>query len=172
MADESRPGARKEREDGTVLVSLPFAPEGEARDFARADLIFEGVRHGGMSYEVRVFLNNPDAARRTARDPRNGYAGKFFVFGHGGCFGGDEHCDPVRAAPGPPPPGGAAPYLHPLTPMRRMVTVTAALRRLLDAGEPLRTLTLVPIQHKPARRARGATSGFFRFDRVRLETYR
>ena len=170
MGDQA-PGSRQERGDGTIVVAMPFAPESaEARGFVRADLIFEGVRHGGMSYEVRAFLNNEAAGRRSARDARNGYAGKFFVFGHGGCFGSDGHCDPTRAVRSAAT--GGAQYLHPLTPIRRILTVTEALRRLLDGGEPLRTLTLVPIQHMPSRRSRGATSGFFRFDRVRLETYR
>ena len=68
----------------------------------RADLVFSGVDHSQTSYEVRVFLNNPTADASTPRTAEHGYAGRFVVFGHGGCFGDEGHCEvPASRGPGP-----------------------------------------------------------------------
>src|SRR5690242_17965704 len=61
--------------------------------FSRADLVFEGVDHAGVSYEGRIFLNNEGADEKTPKTPSNGYAGSYHIFGHGGCFGDVGHCD-------------------------------------------------------------------------------
>ncbi len=55
--------------------------------FSRADLEFIGVDHSGASYEARVFVNNPSADIGTQTNEANGYAGSYYIFGHGGCFG-------------------------------------------------------------------------------------
>ena len=66
-------------------------------EYVRADLEFIGVEHAGASYEARVYVNNPTADVNTEPTEGNGYAGSFYVFGHGGCFGDAGHCDVWRA---------------------------------------------------------------------------
>jgi hypothetical protein len=105
-------------------VPLPDISEGF--ELARADLVFTGVDHSGPSYEAQVYLNNPDATLETPRAPEEGYAGSFFVFGHGACYGEEGHCDPERGFRDEfdirPP--------HPLDPLTKTVIVTDALERL------------------------------------------
>jgi hypothetical protein len=48
-----------------------------------AEIRFEGVDHSGPSYEARVFLNNGKADANTPQTAEYGYAGSFFVYGHG-----------------------------------------------------------------------------------------
>src|SRR6266516_3166676 len=95
-------------------IELPAADEA----FTRADLIFYGLDHSSYSYEGRIFLNAPDADEKASRG-HDAYAGSFWIFGHGGCFGDVGHCDiPPRDDPfdlRPP---------HQLTPAPRTVTVT------------------------------------------------
>jgi hypothetical protein len=110
--------------------------------FTRADLEFRGVDHSGPSFEARIYLDNPGADIDTPRDVSEGYAGSFWVFGHGGCFGELGHCDIPEGPRGPfdkrPP--------HPLTPHFKTVIVTDALKRVLHTSEA-KTLpvTIVPI---------------------------
>ena len=40
-----------------------------------------------------MYLNNPDASPDTDPTPENGYAGSYYIFGHGGCYGGEGHCE-------------------------------------------------------------------------------
>ena len=120
------------------FVSAPLElPEAEAA-FSRADLTFYDVDHSGASFEARVFLDNADATIETGRDDPS-YAGSFTVFGHGGCFGDEGHCD-VPSGPADPfdlnPP-------HQLTPQVKVVVVTEALRRALAAGRRAVTVTVV-----------------------------
>ena len=110
--------------------------------FTRADLEFRGVDHSGPSFEARVFLNNKRAGAGTATDPAGGYAGSFYVFGHGGCFGELGHCDI--------PVGPRGPFdkrlAHPLTPQFKTVIVTDALRRLLQTSDDEKvSVTVVPV---------------------------
>jgi tyrosinase len=122
---------------------------------------------------VRVFLNNKKANEQTARSPETGYAGRFVVFGHGRCFGEQDHCEPaLAAAPAQAidPSGG---HQHPLTPQTRILTITEPLRRILSSpGKRLKTLTFVPISKAPRREQRGLAPGLFKYRRVSLRTYR
>ncbi len=136
-------------------IELPYPDE----PYTRADLIFYGLDHSLDSYEGRVFLNAPEA---DSASPREGdqYAGSFWIFGHGGCFGDVGHCDvPVRDDPfdlrSP----------HQLTPAARTVTVTNAIKRLLDAGTKETTVTVV------AHTAEDAADNVLAFDKIRLATY-
>lgn len=162
------------REGAIVHRDLTFEP-GTTQEtaFSRADLVFEGVDHARDSYEVRVFLNNKSADEQTARSPETGYAGRFVVFGHGRCFGEQDHCEPaLAAAPAQAidPSGG---HQHPLAPQTRILTITEPLRRILSApGKRLKTLTFVPISKAPRREQRGLAPGLFKYDRVSLRTYR
>jgi hypothetical protein len=73
---------------------LEIPPLAPGRAISRADLVFYGVEHETDSYEVRIFLDRPDADHTTPIETKSGYAGHFTVFGHGGCFGDEGHCDP------------------------------------------------------------------------------
>jgi len=80
---------------GEVIVCepVPSAVAVPAADFKSADFEIGGIRHTGSSYEGLVYINNPAATPDTGRDADAGYAGSFDVFGHGGCFGAEGHCD-------------------------------------------------------------------------------
>jgi hypothetical protein len=162
---QMRPG----KKPGILLAELRFSPaELDVSDFERADLVFTGVDHSGMSYEVRAFLNNPEADENTPRVLEQGYAGRFVIFGHGGCYGDMGHCDIPTERRGPhdlrPP--------HPLAPQTRIITVTEALDHALrDGGGELTSVTLVPISKDPLRENRGLTESLFRFDTLALLTY-
>jgi hypothetical protein len=107
-------------------------------DFVRADIEFHGVDHAGSSYEGRVFVNNPDAGPDTEPSDDSGYAGSFYIFGHGGCYGDEGHCDVRPRDPYDPRPP------HELWPTRKVVIATEAIRRAVQAGSTM-TITVVPI---------------------------
>jgi tyrosinase len=159
--------ARAGETEQTLLVDLPYPTEAGASPFTRADLTFTGVDHSGGSYEVRLFLNNPGATADTARTAENGYAGRFTVFGHGGCYGDEGHCDvPVSSAD----PTDLRPT-HPLTPQGTFVTITEALQRLLAGGGRLATVTLVPVSITPRQADRKPAPELLKFSDVSLQTY-
>lgn len=118
---------------------IPIEFAGPEHRFVRADLEIEGIDHGGASYEGRIFFNNPGATKDTPTDLESGYAGSFYIFGHGGCLGDEGHCE-VK--------GKDQPYdfraPHPLTPAHKRVTVTAALVEACKRGEDV-TVTVVPV---------------------------
>ena len=150
----------------TRIIDLPLTDE-DAHPFTRADVVFIGLDHSGISYEVRLFLNNPDATSATPRDQANGYAGRLTVFGHGGCYGDVGHCDiPSRSTD----PTDLRPA-HPLTPLDTFVTITEALQRTLQDDGALHTVTLVPISITPRRSDRGPAPELLHFHDVSLHTY-
>ncbi len=154
-------------DEQTLVVDLPFPTEEGETAFSRADIVVTAVDHAGGSYEVRLFLNNPRADATTPRTSEEGYAGRFTVFGHGGCYGDTGHCDV--------PPASADPTdlrpAHALTPLDTFVTVTDPLRRLLSGGSRLETVTLVPVSITPNRKDRKPAPELFHFDDVSLQTY-
>jgi tyrosinase len=140
-------------------ISLaPFAVGGAT--YSRADVVFDGVDHSGHSYALRVFFNNPAATEKTSLSAENGYAGSIYVFGHGGCFGDEGHCEvPTERRPfdlRPP---------HQLIPAKMWFEVTDALRQLPQRDERL-VITVVPIVTGEA-----ATDLPAPFQRVALVTY-
>jgi hypothetical protein len=129
------------------------------RPFERADLIFYGLDHSGPSYEARVFID-PRGVNRDADPTHRAFAGQFFIFGHGGCFGEVGHCDL---------PGGADPFdlrpSHQLEPATRIVTVTETVRGLLERDVDAAKVTVVT-------RSEGrASNDVLAFETVRLATY-
>lgn len=147
----------------SVTLTLPRPPQvGEV--FSRVDLEFRGVDHSGPSYEGRVFLDNPGADPSTPRGEDEGYAGSFYVFGHGGCFGELGHCDlheePTDIYDRRPP--------HQLAPQFKTVTVTEAVRRLLEtSGSESFQLTVVPVVYQEPEEG----SDPLRFESVSLFVY-
>ena len=119
--------------------STSLSLEGIRKGFTRADLRFDGVDHSQTTYEARVFLNNTNASDKTPTTLDQGFAGRFHIFGHGGCLGDVGHCE-VR---GPSRPFDPRPE-HPLTPVSKIVVATDAIRRALDKGTTV-TVTVIPI---------------------------
>jgi hypothetical protein len=136
----------------TLVLDLPLPAQEGLTAFTRADVVFTGVDHSGGSYEVRLFLNNPAATADTPRTAEQGYAGRFTVFGHGGCYGDEGHCE----VPAPSADPTELRPAHPLTPLEINVTITEALRRVLARDGALRTVTLVPVSITPRRADRKA----------------
>jgi tyrosinase len=101
-----------------------------ASDFTSADFEIGGIKHTGSSYEGLVYINNPDADTDTGADALAGYAGSFHVFGHGGCFGAEGHCDnrePERRR------FDSRPLARSIR-MKRRVNITDALRNAAQPG--------------------------------------
>ena len=124
------------------ILMKSTSPEIAVKDlgdqYSRADIEFEGVDHSGSTYEARVYLNNGDAGPDTEPTPENGYAGSYYVFGHGGCYGDQGHCDVVPRGPYDPR------RPHGLSPTRKVVIATDAVRRAAATGDAL-TITVVPV---------------------------
>jgi tyrosinase len=143
-------------------VTLEFATA-EHR-FVRADIEIAGLYHGEASYEGRVFINNPAADRRTPLDIDHGYAGSFYVLGHGGCLGDPGHCEVNEE--------NRDPYdlrrPHALTLAKKRVTVTDALRRIASTAKQA-TITIVPVVS--ATNELCDTKHVFRCEDIRLLTY-
>jgi hypothetical protein len=154
---------------GILIADLHFRPaELDISALTRADLVFDGVDHSGMSYEVRAFLNNPEADETTPRTLEQGYGGRFVVFGHGGCYGDLGHCD----IPAESRPSYDLRLAHSLMPETKIVTVTEALEHVLQEGNgELTSVTLVPTSKDPLIESRGLTEDLFKFDSVELRTY-
>lgn len=140
-------------------LRIPALEQGAG--FARADLVFYGVDHSGRSHAAEIFFDNPQAEITTPRDPESGYAGWFTVFGHGGCFGAEGHCDVndrhSDAFDRRPP--------HPLVPLTIAVSVTEAVRRLRDSSVVISIVPIEPSADGPQ------LSDALHFDSLRLITY-
>ena len=151
-----------------AYVSAPiegYAPMAEP--FYRADIVFYGLDHSWVSFEGRVFVNQA-ADEGTPLDLEHGYAGSFFIFGHGGCFGEDGHCD-VPSGPVTPFDRRAP---HQLTPTTKEVIATEAIQRAM-AGEDLATLTIsvVPVVRE-SRLAKAADAAeVLKFSELAIITY-
>ena len=114
---------------GNTYTSQPVSAANiPLEDVSRVDIEFEQVDHAGASFEGRVFLNNPEANENTEPSLENGYAGSFFIFGHGGCFGDEGHCE---VSPEP-------------LPVEMSVEATEAVRRTVSEGGDI-TVTVVPV---------------------------
>ena len=122
----------------TVEIELPD-PDAETV-ISRADLTFSGLDHSGPSYEVRVYFNTPDAGPDSACTSAAGFVARFAVFGHGGCFGEEGHCELTE-------PVSAFDRTHPpqLVPATRVLEVTAAIKALVERHDSNVQVTLVPV---------------------------
>lgn len=136
-------------------IELPL-PE---RQFERADLIFYGLDHSGPSYEGLVFFG-PRGVGGDADHGHRSYVGSFFILGHGGCFGDLGHCD----IPSTKDPFDLRPP-HQLEPALRVLTVTDAVKALLEGGEEAAKATVI------ARTAARTPADVLAFETVRLATY-
>jgi hypothetical protein len=108
-------------------VPIPVGAE-EASQLQRADIVVDGVDQAGPSFELRVFVNNPQADAETEPTPDAGYAGSIYVYGYGRA--------PQESEP------------RPRIPMTRYVIATDAVRAAATAG-PTADVTLVPVSSDP-----------------------
>ena len=108
-------------------------------DFYSAVIEFYGIDTSGPSYEGRVFLNNPDADENASLNEANGYVGSYHIFGHDGCWGDQEHCEP-------PSRDVYDSRLHTsLTPAYKYVDATNAIKKVIKSrSKPKYTVTIVP----------------------------
>jgi hypothetical protein len=155
-------GTREAKTYTSKPVPIDFA--GPEHRYVRSDLEIYGIYHGGPSYEGRVFLNNPKADQTTPRTRENGYAGSFYIFGHGGCLGDPGHCEVNEEnrdeydfrSP------------HPLTPAKKKVTVTNTLREIAKTNKTA-TITVVPVVS--ATNELCDDVDVFRFENMRFVSY-
>ncbi len=145
------------------LTAAPLDTSALGTSFNRGDIEFLGVDHAGSTYEGRVFLNNPGATAETPRDRDAGFAGSYFIFGHGGCLGDVGHCDVKPRDPYDPRPG------HPLTPARKVLIATDSLRRLLPTDQI--TVTVVPVIMSVGPKS-ADDENIVKLHEVRIVTYR
>ncbi len=145
----------------TKPVAIDFADS--SHRLSSADLEIMGVYHSEASYEGRIYFNNPKADKSTPKTLENGYAGSFYVFGHGGCFGDVGHCE-IN--------GKRDPFdlrdPHPLAPITKRITVTDALKYYARANRPV-TITIVPVVS--AANDLCDTKNVFRFEQMRFLSY-
>jgi len=139
-------------------VELP--PSAASGRFRRADLVFYGIESRGETYIARVFLDVPGESADTSLEREAGYAGRFVLFGHGGCVGEPGHCDPSenRDPFDVGPPGG-------LTPQTKTVEITDALKGVV--GDRV-VVTVVPIRLD---KDRAVPADNLAFSGLRLLTY-
>lgn len=141
------------------FTSPPLELPPANRPFDRADLIFYGVDHSGDSFEARIFID-PRGVSHGADSTHRAYVGSFFIFGHGDCFGDVGHCD----IPSERDPFDLRPA-HQLEPALRIVTVTDAVRELIERDLDAAKVTVT------AHTAGRASNNVLAFETVRLATY-
>jgi hypothetical protein len=137
-------------------LQLP-APE---HRFERADLAFYDVDHSGPSFEGRIYIGAGRGLKRDAGIDHPAYAGSLYVFGHGTCAGEEGHCDIPQERD---PFDFRLP--HHLEPAPRIVTVTTAIERLVEAGKAKAAVDV--LVHGPQGEALKSLS----FSQLRLITY-
>ncbi|HET6571753.1 MAG TPA: hypothetical protein VFG58_09740 [Solirubrobacterales bacterium] len=140
--------------------SKPLELPPPEHEFDRADLAFYDLDHSGATFEARVFVGAPRNLGRNADVDHPAYAGSLYVFGHGDCHGEKGHC----AVPAERDPFDYR-LPHHLEPGVQVVTVTAAVKRLVEAGKSKAPVDV--IVHGPEGEAPKALD----FSHIRLLTY-
>jgi len=130
--------------------------------YSRADLEFIGVDHSGASYEARVYLNNPSADADTQAIEANGYAGSYYIFGHGGCFGDVGHCEIHQRDEFDPRPS------HPLEPIKKVVIATDAIKKAAAQSADI-SVTVVPVIMSWTEKT--DMTDVMKFDHINVVTY-
>jgi hypothetical protein len=132
-------------------------PDPEHR-ISRVDLVVYDIDPGGGSYEGRVFIGKkPPAGAGTDHDS---YAGSFYVFGHGDCWGEEGHCDVPTERD-----AFDLRLPHHLEPHLAIVTVTDHILGLIEAGGEKAPVTVA------AHAADGTAVDALTFSKLRLLTY-
>jgi tyrosinase len=159
------PGEPKPTTTGPKYKSRQLYIGGLDQHISRADIEFHRVDHAGASYEGRVYINNPKADADTGYEDAS-YAGSYHIFGHGGCLGDEGHCDVTDRRKYDPRPA------HQLTPAKKVVIATEAVKRAIEAGDKA-TITVVPIiEPLPYETEPKHTKNPVKIGYVRIMTYR
>lgn len=149
-----------------VKDPLELPGDQERAPLWEAELFFNGLYRNGPSYRAAVFFNRPRADHKTPEDDAHGYAGCFFVFGKGGCFGDEGHCDPRG------PESRFDQRMFHGSETVRSVDVTTAVRRELAAGKTEVVVTVVPrLADSAGVLVGGDTKNPVQFSEVELVTY-
>jgi hypothetical protein len=148
----------------TISFDLELPAAADVAAITRADVTFYGLDHSGPSYEVRVFFDRPDVSADTPLDDP-GYVGSFSVFGHGGCFGEEGHCDVRR-----PVSTFDRRLPHQLVPANRVFVCTEPIKRLITAGQGSTTVTAVAVVRRTPS-TDSAADDVLHIDQVSLHTY-
>jgi hypothetical protein len=152
------------RKVGNIFSSPPLKLNWikEETEFYRADIEFFGIDISGPSYEGRVFLNNPKADEKTVLNLENGYAGSYYIFGHGGCYGDVGHCDikPRRIYD--------SRIEHDLTPAYKSMIATEAIKKIIKITKEI-VISVVPITARSARM--GDTKDIVHINSIRISCY-
>jgi hypothetical protein len=152
------------RKVGNIFSSPPLKLNWikEETEFYRADIEFFGIDISGPSYEGRVFLNNPKSDEKTVLNLENGYAGSYYIFGHGGCYGDVGHCDikPRRIYD--------SRTEHDLTPAYKSMIATEAIKKIIKNTKEI-VISVVPITARSARM--GDTKDIVHINSIRISCY-
>ena len=148
---------------GNIYVSPKLSVPQLGAHFQRADIELHSLDHAGASFEGRVFINRPDATAETPKEVSESYAGSFYVFGHGGCWGSVGHCEVKKRRACDPRPA------HPLTPTTKVVIATDAVRAAVQAGGTELTVTVVAVVTSASKDI--AVDDLLKFENLRLVTY-
>jgi hypothetical protein len=125
---------------------------------SRVDLVVYGIDPSGESYEGRIFIGRKPPAG--ADRAHSSYAGSFYVFGHGECWGEEGHCEvPTEHDP------FDLRLPHHLEPHVAIVTVTDHIRELSVGGTSKAPVTVT------SHDADGNTVKALTFTKLRLLTY-
>jgi hypothetical protein len=134
-------------------------------DFKRADIEIHNVDHSGLSYEGRVFLNNPNASQKTKLTLDEGYVGSYHIFGHGGCYGDLGHC----AIPKERGKYDFRPSHH-LKPEYKRIIITDALRKLGKNTDKF-IISIVPFVPSRTSESNSNSRDIIKFDKIGIVTY-
>ncbi|MEC4883713.1 MAG: hypothetical protein SAL70_20635 [Scytonema sp. PMC 1070.18] len=112
-----------------------------------AKLEFHNVQHTRNSYEVRVFLNQPDANADTPTEDNAHYAGSLYFYGQGDEYSLDGQKIPNRGLVAQE--FDLSPGASNTSPMKLFVDITDSLRQLNNPSEIIVSLVAVDAQGKP-----------------------
>jgi tyrosinase len=125
---------------------------------SRVDLVVYGIDPSGESYEGRIFIGKKPPAGAGPDHPS--YAGSFYVFGHGECWGEEGHCEVPTERD-----AFDLRLPHHLEPQVAIVTVTDHIVRLIGERTEKAPVTVAAYD------ADGSPVGTLAFSKLRLLTY-
>lgn len=135
------------------------------REFYRADIEIHNVDHSGPSYEGRVFLNNPKANLNTPKNDKNNYAGSYYIFGHGGCYGDLGHCDFI-----PERRKYDLRQDSDVRPQYKSIEATDLIKKLGSKTNKF-TITIVPVLYGNSKEESIPKTDIIKFDKIGLISY-
>lgn len=163
--NDSKPQSHSEAKN---LVSSPlqFDIKTLGNKVYRIDLEFQGIDHSGPSYEGRIFINNPQADKNTPMTIKNGYVGSYHIFGHGGCFGSEGHCEiPTQRR-------RLHDYRpsHHLRPQYKRVIITESLRKLGRSTNKF-NITIIAVSFGTGNNQQSEIQNLIKFDKIGIILY-